>query len=157
MNPGLVTALTLALAASPATAEESLAHAFLRKAVGFSDAQIGAAGQVVTKQLPAAEKPEIAAFGTVRLRGDHATFVGQLRRDLGVARRGASILEIGRVSHLPRVEDLAGLTLDEDDFNAARGCKPGDWGIKLARSAMERIRREIDWKAADAALGPRPS
>jgi hypothetical protein len=104
----------------------------------------------VTKQLPATDKPEIAAFGAVRLRGDHAAFVRQLHRELGVARRNPSILEIGRFSDPPRVEDLAGLTLDNGDFRAARECKPGDCAIKLARSAMERIGREIDWKATDA-------
>jgi hypothetical protein len=152
MNPMLVTALNFALPASTAPAEEAPARAFLRKVVGFSDAQIGAveAGQVVTKQLPAADKPEIAAFGAVRVPGDHVAFVGRLRREVGLARRGASVLEIGRFSNPPRVEDLAGLTLDEGDFDAARECKLGDCGIKLSRSAMERIRREIDWKAADA-------
>lgn len=148
----LVAALLVVLAASTAAAEEATALTFLRKVVGFSDAQIGAveAGQVVTKQLPAADKPEIAAFGAVRVRGDRAAFVRQFRRDVGVTRRGASILEIGRFSHPPRIEDLAGLTLDEGDFDAARECRPGDCAIKLARSAMERIRGEIDWKGADA-------
>src|SRR5262245_49976467 len=121
MNPALVTVLTLALPALSAAAEEAPARAFLRKVIGFSDAQIGAveAGQVVTKPLPAADKPEIAAFGAVRLRGDRAAFVQRLRRDLGVA-RGASVLEIGRLSRPPRIEDLAGLTLDPGDFDAAR-------------------------------------
>jgi len=148
----LASALILTTLASTAMTEEADARAFLRKAVGFSDAQIRdvEAGQVVTKQLPAADKPEIAAFGAVRLRGDQDAFVRQLKRDVGVARRGASVLEGGRFSQTPRVEDLAGLTLDQGDFDAARACHPGDCDIKLARTAMERIRREIDWKAADA-------
>lgn len=152
MNPRLVTAFTLTLGVSTASAQETPVRAFLRKVVGFSDAQIGAveAGQVVTKQLPAADKPEIAAFGAVRVRGDHAAVVRLLRRDLGVAARGVSVVEMGRFSNPPRVEDLAGLTLDEGDFDAARQCKPGDCDLKLARTAMERIRREIDWKAPDA-------
>jgi hypothetical protein len=143
--------LMLAMLASSARAEDPPARVFLRKVVGFTDAQIAAVegGQVVTKQLPASDKPEIAAFGAVRLRGDPTAFLRQAR-DVGTARRSASILETGRFSRPPRVEDLAGLTLDEGDFDAARECKPGDCGIKLARSAMERIRREIDWKAADA-------
>jgi hypothetical protein len=154
VRPGLVAAplpLMLAMLASSARAEDLPARVFLRKVVGFTDAQIAAVegGQVVTKQLPAADKPEIAAFGAVRLRGDPTAFLRQAR-DVGTARRSASILETGRFTRPPRVEDLAGLTLDEGDFDSARECKPGDCGIKLARSAMERIRREIDWKAADA-------
>ena len=151
MRMVLAAALALVLPAAPAPDEKTTGQDFLRKVVGFSEAQIGAvdAGQVVTKQLPAADKPEIAAFGAVRVRGDSANFLRQLRRDVGVARR-ESVLQIGRFSNPPRVEDLAGLTLDEGDFDAARDCKPGDCGIKLSRSAMERIQREIDWKAADA-------
>jgi hypothetical protein len=144
--------LALALPESTAQAEGNVVREFLRKVIGFSDAQIGAvdAGQVVTKQLSAADKPESAAFGAVRLSGDHVALVRQLRRDVGVARSGDSILEIGRFSPSPRVEDLARLTLEERDFGAARECKPGDCHIKLSRSAMERMRQEIDWNAADA-------
>lgn len=152
MNSLLVAALALVLPASTAPAEENVARDFLRRVIGFSDAQIATvdAGQVVTKQLPAADKPESAAFGAVRLSGDHLALVHRFRRDVGVARSGESILEIGRFSRPPRAEDLAGLTLEERDFVAARECKPGDCHIKLSRSAIERMRQEIDWKAGDA-------
>jgi hypothetical protein len=142
--------LVLATGASSAGAEEPAAHVYLRR-VGLTPAQIASvdAGQVVTRQLPSADKPEIAAFGAVRVRGDAVASLSQLR-DVVASRRSPSILQIGRFSRPPRVEDLAGLSLEEGDFNAARDCKPGDCGIKLARSAMERIRGEIDWKAGDA-------
>jgi hypothetical protein len=124
----------------------------MRGVVGFSEAQIAAveAGQVVTRQLPAADKPEIAAFGAVRLRGERAVLLRRLQEELGLARRSPSLLEVGRFSTPPRLEDLAALTLAEEDFEAARTCKPGQCGIKLARSAIDRIQREVDWKAADA-------
>jgi hypothetical protein len=144
------TALLVATAGLAAAAEDP-ARTFLRRTIGLTDAQLAAidAGRVVTKALPSSDKPEIAVFGAVRLRGDHAAFVGRLKRELGVTRRGG-VLEIGRFSDPPRVEDLEALTLDPGDFDAARVCRPGDCDIKLARSAMDRIRREIDWKAGDA-------
>lgn len=145
----MAVALTAPLSAA---GREDAARAFLRRTIGLSDTQIAAveAGQVVTRPLPTSDKPEIAVFGAVRLRGDHAAFVRRVKGDMGSARRSAEILELGRFSDPPRVEDLAGLTLDAGDFEAARDCRPGDCDIKLARSAMERIRREIDWKAPDA-------
>jgi hypothetical protein len=151
MSPLLIATLICALP-GPAADEDVPARVFLRKVVGFSDAQIREveAGRVVTRQLPAGDKPEIAAFGAVRLQGDRDAFVRRVRSELGVTGRGASILEIGRFSRPPRVEDLAGLTLDASDFEAARECRPGACDLKLARSAMERIQREVDWKAADA-------
>lgn len=147
--PALLAALAPASPAAPA--DPATAHSFLRKSVAFTDAQIAAvdAGQVVTKTLPSADKPEIAAFGAVWVRGDPASFVRQLREGAAM-RRGPSILEMGRFSRPPKFEDLAGLTLEDGDFKAARECRPGDCDIKMARSAMERMHREIDWKAADA-------
>src|SRR5262249_6510549 len=49
-----------------------------------------------------------------------------------------------------KLEDVAGLTLEDGDFKAARECVPGRCDIKMSRAAMERLRREIDWTAADA-------
>jgi hypothetical protein len=57
---------------------------------------------------------------------------------------------MGRFSSPPRVEDLAVLTFEEGDFKAARECKPGDCDLKMARSAMDRVRGEIDWKHPEA-------
>jgi hypothetical protein len=152
MSKGICIALVLACPASTPAAEANRAVAFLRAAVGFSEAQISSveAGQVVTKQLPAADKPEIAAFGAVRVPGDRAACLRRLANDVGRSRRGGAILEIGRFSLPPRVEDLHALTLDEGDLAAGRECKPGDCDIKLSRSAMERIQREVDWRATDA-------
>jgi hypothetical protein len=138
-------------AAATTHADEAIAHAFLRKSVAFTEAQVAAvdAGQVVAKLLPSADKPEIAAFGAVRVRGDAGAFLRQLQGGLA-SRRGPSVLEVGRFSRPSKVEDLADLTLDDGDYKAARECRPGDCDIKMARSAMERMHREIDWKAPDA-------
>ncbi len=65
-------------------------------------------------------------------------------------RRSASTLEIGGLSRPPTSEDLKGLTLEEGDLDAIRRCHPGGCDIKMSTSAMEQIRRELDWKAADA-------
>jgi hypothetical protein len=144
-------ALALAGLASGAATDASRAVTFMRQAVGFSDANIASveAGEVVTRQLPAVDKAEIAAFGAVRVRGDRAAFLRQVGSDVGRARK-SGVVEIGRFSRPPRLEDLAGLTLDEDTFAAVRECRPGDCRIKLSRSAMEKVQREVDWKAADA-------
>jgi hypothetical protein len=107
------------------------------------------AGQAVTRKLPTADKPEIAAFGIVRVHTDKETFLGKLR-DLESFRRGPSTLEIGLLGNPPSIEDLRGLSLDDADFEAARRCRPGDCGLKLSRSAMERIRSEMEWSAPDA-------
>jgi hypothetical protein len=151
MSKGVLVALALAGAASTGADDANRAVAFMGEVIGFSPAQVASveAGEVVTKQLPATDKSEIAAFGAVRVHGERAAFLRQLGASIGRSRRG-DILEIGRLSRPPRVDDLAALTLDADALAAARECKPGDCAIKLSGSAMERIQGTIDWKAADA-------
>jgi hypothetical protein len=141
----------LLAAAVPAAAEESAVRTFLRRTIGLTDAQVAdvEAGRVVTKQLPGADKPEMAAFGAVRVAADKDTYLQRLR-DLRRFRQGPSTLQSGTLHTPPVLADFEGLTLEEGDFNAARQCKPGDCDLKLARSAMERIGRELDWKAPDA-------
>src|SRR6185503_11660753 len=149
MAKGVLVALALACAASTGADDPNRAVAFMRDVVGFSQAQVASveAGEVVTKQLPAADKSELVAFGAVRVHGERAAFLRQFGANVGRSRRGA-ILEIGRLSRPPRVDDLAALTLDA--VAAARECKPRDCSIKLSRSVMDRIQGTIDWKAADA-------
>ena len=147
----VILAAILMATAMPAAAEDTALRVFLRRTIGLSEAQIAEieAGRVVTRPLPGADKPEMAAFGAVRVAAKKDVYLERLR-DLARFRKGPSTIQIGRFHAPPTVADLEGLTLEEGDFDAARQCKPGDCDLKLARSALERIRREIDWKAADA-------
>ncbi len=142
---------TMVALAIPAASEETALRTFFRRTIGLTEAQIAEvdAGRVVTRQLPGADKPEMAAFGAVRVTSSKDTFLQRLR-DVARFRQGPPSLQIGRFHTPPVPADLDGLTLEDGDFDAARQCKPGDCDLKLARSALERIRREIDWKAADA-------
>ena len=147
----VVLGATMVALAVPAASEDTAVRTFFRRTIGLTEAQIAEvdAGRVVTRQLPGADKPEMAAFGAVRVTSSKDTFLQRLR-DLARFRQGPPSLQIGRFHTPPVPADLDGLTLEDGDFDAARQCKPGDCDLKLARSALERIRREIDWKAPDA-------
>jgi len=150
----LSSGLALAFACSAlGSAEQPAAAGFLRQVVGFGDAQLAAveAGRVVTKPLATADKAEMAAFGAVRVGAEAGTFLKRLR-DIEVFRRGDSVLQIGRFGNPPRLADVAELTLEDVDFEAARKCRPGSCDLKLARSAMERLCSEIRWSAPDARI-----
>jgi len=136
---------------APAFAQDQPAHRFLKATVKFDPAQIAQvdAGQVVTLQLPATDKPEIAAFGAVFVGADKEALLAHLR-NVADFRRGPSVLEIGRLSQPPRIEDFARLSADDADLEALRKCRPGDCGVKVARSALERLQREANWSAPDA-------
>jgi hypothetical protein len=55
-----------------------------------------------------------------------------------------------KVSTPPRIEDFAQLKLPDDDIADLRSCKVGQCEIKLAESAIERMRRDIQWTRPDA-------
>jgi len=142
-----VAGMLLALA-FPAAAEESGVRAFLRRTIGLTDAQVAEveAGRVVTKQLPGADKPEMAAFGALRVAADKGTYLERLREATGAPvhlavnggyRSPAHKLSVAATPHMWATA-------------ADRQCKPGDCDLKLARSSMDRIGRELDWKAPDA-------
>ena len=146
--------LAMALAAAPPAglaAAESPAHVFMRTVVKFADADVASvdAGRVVTKQLPAADKPEIAAFGAVRVQADRATALRRFREGAFLL-HAPSVLESGRFKNPSTAADLEGLTLEDADVEAARKCRPGDCALKLASSAMERIRGELTGSLAEA-------
>ncbi len=146
--------LAVALAAVSAVwaaAPERPVDVFLRKVVSFADADVASvdAGRVVTKQLPAADKPEIAAFGAVRVQADKATALRRFR-EAAFLRRAPSVLESGEFGNPPTAGDLAALTLEDADVEAGRKCRPGDCALKLASSAMDRIRGELAGPSAEA-------
>ena len=149
LGAGLAVALAPASAAWAAT--PASVPVFLRSVVSFTDADIASvdAGRVVAKQLPAADKAEIAAFGAVRVQADKAAALRRFR-EIEFVRRAPSVLESGWFSKPPRPADLEGLTLEDADVEAARKCRPGDCALKLASSAMDRIRTELAGPAAQA-------
>ena len=63
----------------------------------------------------------------------------------------AGALQYGRFSNPAKASDVAKLTLDAGDLKELRDCKPGDCGLVFPDQAIERFRKEIDWKAGDAA------
>jgi hypothetical protein len=144
-------AVVVAVLAARARAEETPAHAFLRGVVRFADPEVLSvdAGRIVTKPLATADKPEIAAFGAVRVQADRAVALRRFR-ETGFLRHGPSVLESGRFSSPPGPGDLDGLTLEDADVEAARKCRPGDCALKLASSAMERVRAEVVGPLAEA-------
>ncbi len=138
------------LAPSPASAQEPAPRPFLRKVIQLDDAQLAAVekGEVVTKQLPAKDKPEIAAFGIVKV---NAT-VDQLlaaAKDVQKFRQVPQIPEMGRFSTPAKVEDLKGLNHPPDDIAALKRCKPGKCDVKMGTKGLEMVSK-VDWSKPDA-------
>jgi hypothetical protein len=138
------------LVPSVGSAQEAPPLPFLRKVIKLDDAQLAAVekGEVVTKQLPTTDKPEIAAFGVVKTAGTVDQLL-TLAQDVKRFREVPQIPELGHFSNPAKVQDLQGLTHPPDDIAALKKCKPGSCDVKLGTKGLELVSK-IDWKAPDA-------
>jgi hypothetical protein len=146
-------ALLVGLWGAPVLAQsETKAREFMRKVIGFTAADFGQldSGKVVTRQIEAKDKGEVAAFGATKVNAASAVLFEKVR-SIETFRRVPEILEIGVFSNPPKVQDLAGLTFPEDDVEALRKCRPGKCDVKLSTAFIERLAKEVDWSKPGAA------
>ena len=149
----LAVGLLLSLACAAAAQEldiDAEVRAALTKPLRFSNPDLAALrrGEVVAHGVPSRAPGEIAVAGAVRIAAPKAAFFARVR-DIARFKRGHDVLQIGRFSNPPVLDDLAALTVDRDDFDV-RSCRVGDCGIRLPAAAIERVAREIDPRAPDA-------
>jgi hypothetical protein len=104
--------------------------------------------RVVRHSLPSTAPTELAVAGGVRIGVPKETFFARAR-DIVRFKNGPEVLQIGRFSSPPSIDDLAPLIVDQDDFDAA-SCRPGDCEVRLSAAMIARVAREIDRAAADA-------
>ena len=125
------------------------ARAYLKSA-SFSDAEIAAVegGSVVSRIVPLEEDNDVFIVGVVRIAAPAEALVAALQK-IETLRNRSPIVQIGRFSTPPRIEDLDALTFETKDLEALRACRVGDCDIKVGTPAMEAARR-VDWKASDA-------
>ena len=147
-----VTTLTLiALLAAPGSATVDPARTFLMTAFRVSAADIGRLdrGDVVSRTLEVNNRREVATLGIARINTLPATYVERLA-DITMFKRTDDVLQIGTFGDLPQPGDMASLVIDEPDLKRLRECRVEDCDVRLSADGIERVRRDIDWQAADA-------
>ncbi len=95
---------------------------------------------------------ELAVFAVVPVNVDGDRLVTWVRR-IEELKKSPYVLAIGRFSSPPRIEDLAGLSLDDNELSAVRRCHPGSCALKLSAGEMTDLQNAAaaapdDWKAA---------
>ena len=143
--------LVAVVAAPRGAATLDPARTFLMTAFNLSSADMRRldAGAVVSRTLDVSNRREVATLGIVRINTSSSTYVARLA-DIATFKRTDDVLQIGTFSSPPRLADVAALTLEEADLNRLRECRVGDCALRLDADGIERIRREIDWRTADA-------
>jgi hypothetical protein len=147
----LITLALLALLATPGAATLDPARTFLTTAFNLSAADIARldGGNVISRTLDAKNRREVATLGIVRINTSPVRYVERLA-DITAFKRAADVLQIGTFSSVPKAGDVASLSIDDGDLQRLRECKVEDCDVRLSAEAIERVRREIDWRAADA-------
>ena len=134
----LCATLVTASAGAAATSDPIALLALLGDPAGRS---IAAAGGAVLTIVPARGR-DLAVYGVVRTTAAPDRLVAWTRA-IEQLYQGRYVPALGRFSDPPQLADLAGLTLDEEDLNDLRACRPGDCGVKLSAPEMERIRQAV--------------
>ena len=101
-------------------------------------------GEPIARVLPGKDL-EVAVFAAVPVNVGGDRLVSWMRR-IEELKKSAYVLAIGRFSEPPRIEDLDGLSLDDEDLSEILACRPGSCGLKLSAAEMTKLQRA----AADA-------
>ena len=138
-------------AAQSATVTPGEPARFLAKYIGLSAGEIEEArrGTVVTKVLNSADREEVALFGVVAVnasRQDVMKRVRDLPRFLQAPGRSA----FGTFSTPASASDVSAFVIDGGDFEALKGCKPGNCDVKMPAKNIEQFGGAIDWSSPTA-------
>jgi len=101
-------------------------------------------GKVLVKLPKTPETREVAVFAVMPVDVTANLFIERVR-DIVNFSKIDHLLQSGKLSNPPRIEDLATLTFEKSDIDSLRFCKPKRCDVKLPAAAMERFREEINW------------
>jgi hypothetical protein len=123
---------------------------FLRTQLGFDSGDLRHLGQgrAAIKSLDTIDRREVALAGAIRVEVSPAGYA-QALHDIVEFKRHEVVRQIGTFGSPPRVEDVAGLTLDDDHLNDLRDCRLNDCDLQLSRGAIARV-GGVRWSADDA-------
>jgi hypothetical protein len=127
---------------------------FFREYVGLNDDQIAAirGGKAVARILDSRTPDEVFVFGAVAVyvQSTPEDYL-RLASDVDSLRKLPNYLAIHKFSDPPRLSDLDGLTLEQEDIEQLKKCKPGHCEVQLPGESMDALQRSVDWSAPDAA------
>src|SRR6185436_17477301 len=103
----------------------------------------------VTKLLESDPAKEVAVFGAVWIDAPVERYLSDVR-DIERFESGDAFRVTKKVSSPPRLEDFAQLEIPAEDVQDLRSCKVSQCELKLAESAINRMRGEIQWSRPDA-------
>lgn len=124
---------------------------YLKSHARLTDAERAslAGGAPVTKLLEADPATEVAVFGAIWVAAPSGLYVSAVK-DIEKFERGGSFKVTKKISEPARIQDFAELDLPDDDLEDLRTCKPGGCEIKIGQSALDRLRKEVNFASPSA-------
>lgn len=123
---------------------------FLRNRLYFTPLEMAdlERGQSVIKLPATTEQREVAVFAIARLRVPADYYLNKLQ-DIVNFKKSDNVLEIGKFSNPPKLEDLAGLSLEPADIESIRQCHLNKCDVKMPARFIEQFMMDLDWRAPD--------
>jgi hypothetical protein len=124
---------------------------FYRDFVGLNADQIREIrdGKAVAKILDSPTADQVFVFGSVYINSTPERYL-KFASDTDALRKLPSYIALRKFSNPPQLSDLTGFTLDKEDFNQLKDCKPGHCEVQLPAEAMQEFQRSVNWSAPDA-------
>ncbi len=149
---GLAAAIGSTVAAGAAGALPAELEKFLLGAARFSAADVASleTGRVIADVRQGVSDAEVVVVAAVKIRVPReqvAAYYGQMIAYVD----GKVTLGFGRFGNPPALSDVSSLTLNADEVQSIRSCRPGDCDVKVGGTGIEALRASIDWNAPNAA------
>ncbi len=125
---------------------------FYREYVGLTDGQIASihSGKAIAKIIDSPTPDEVFVFGSVYINSTPESYLN-FASDIEQLRKLPDYLAIRKFSDPPRLSDLDGFTLDDDDIKELKNCKAGSCKVQLPAESMDEFEKQVNWSAPDAA------
>jgi hypothetical protein len=144
--------LPLSTGGTPAADNPVEPAKFFHEFVGLNDDQIREIrdGKAVAKILDSLTADQVFVFGSVYINSTPERYL-KFASDIDALRKLPNYLVLRKFSDPPQLADLAGFTLDDEDFKQLKNCKAGHCEVQLPAEAMEEFQRSVNWSAPNAA------
>ncbi len=123
---------------------------FLRRQLAFSTFDLNnlQSGHTVVKMPKTAEVREVAVIAVTQVDVPLPFFEASVR-DIVNFKKSESVVQIGRFSDPPKLEDLAGLVIDAVDIEGIRHCRVNNCELKMPSRFIEWFQSLVDWNHPD--------
>lgn len=125
-------------------------ESFFHQKIGLDQQEIQRmrTGEPVVKALPPRTPAEVFLFGAVFVKAAPEKYL-EFARDFERRRKLPDYLALGICGNPAQLADWNDFSLEGDDVQALKKCRPGDCLIQLPATSIEDLDRLVNWAAPD--------